>query len=269
MFLSDYGLDDEFVGIVHRVIQTVAPAVRVVDLTHGIRPQDVRSGALTLWRCAPWLHDAVVLAVVDPGVGTPRRPVAIEVAETGTVLVGPDNGLLLPSAHALGRVTSAVRLGPARPTPNAPVGLGSTFDGRDLFSPVAARIAAGGLSVRDAGDPIDPAGLTGRPVPAPVAEGKGSVLCEVLWVDHFGNAQLNAGPADVAHLGDRVRVTRRGGDPFEGRVVSAFGEIGDGEVGLVIDSYGLLALAFNGSPAAARLGIGEGDSVRIGPAADG
>ncbi len=209
-----------------------------------------------------------MLAVVDPGVGTPRRPVAIEVAGARTVLVGPDNGLLLPSAHALGRPTAAVRLRPLDAAPDAPVGLGATFDGRDLFSPVAARIAAAEWTVHDAGDPIDPGTLLGEPVPTPAPDERG-LRCEVLWVDRFGNAQLNARPADAASFGERVSVFI-GDDPapWRARNVRAFGELEPGELGLVVDSYGLLALAFNGTPAASRLEISEGGPVRIAPADD-
>ena len=224
----------------------------------------MRAGSLALWRAAPWLRDTVVLAVVDPGVGTPRRPVAIEVAGARTVLVGPDNGLLLPSAHALDRPTTAVRLRPLEPPPDVPVGVGATFDGRDLFSPVAARIAAGEWTLDDAGDPIDPGTLVGQPVPTPSPDGYGGLRCEVLWVDRFGNAQLNARPTDTARLGERVSVFI-GDDPApcRARHVRAFGELEPGELGLVVDSYGLLALAFDGSPAASRLEISEGGPVRI------
>ena len=270
VFLSDYGLEDEFVGIVHRVVDSIAPTVRVIDLTHQIPPHDVRAGALTLWRCASWLHDSVVLAVVDPGVGTSRRPVAIEVAGSGTVLVGPDNTLLLPSAHALGRITSAVRLDPQEPGPNHPPGSGCTFDGRDIFAPVAARIASGDGTMEEAGAQIDPASLRGDPVPSPVAAEGGRLRCQVLWVDRFGNVQLNARPADLAHLGDSLMVsTQMGTAPWPARLVAAFADLGDGELGLVTDSYALMAVALNASPAAERLGVRAGDTVLIGPGADG
>ena len=270
MFLSDYGLQDEFVGIVHRVVHSIAPTVKVIDLTHQIPAHDVRAGALTLWRCAPWLHDSVVLAVVDPGVATSRRPVAIEVAGSGTVLVGPDNSLLLPSAHALGPITSAVGLEQPEPARHRPPGSGSTFDGRDLFAPVAARIASGDSTVRAAGDQIDPASLIGDPVPLAVPENGGWLRCQVLWVDRFGNAQLNARPEDLAELGNpMVVVTRSGAAPRPARPATAFAELGDDELGLLTDSYGLIALVFNALPAAERLGIGEGDTVLIGSGADG
>lgn len=240
----------------------------VIDLTHRIRPHDVRAGALTLWRNAPWLRDSVVLAVVDPGVGTPRRPVAVEVSEARTVLVGPDNGLLLPAAHALGGPSAAVRLRPVPPIAGVPAGLGATFDGRDLFSPVAARIAAGLSTLDQLGDPIETASLEDRPIPQPVHDGRGGLQCEVLWVDRFGNAELNARPSDVAHLGDRLSVLLGSArEPVPARTAQAFGQLGEGELGLVTDSYGQLALALNGAPAAEQLCIGEGDPVSIGPAA--
>ena len=159
-FLSDFGTTDEFVGVVHAVLATHAPAADRIDLTHQIPAHDIRAGALTLWRAAPWLVPGVILGVVDPGVGTERRAVAIEVAggvagahpsgahsgdqtagahpaPSPTVLVGPDNGLLLPAAHLLGPITAAVEL---PPNPDAP---GATFAGRDVFAPADGRAAAG------------------------------------------------------------------------------------------------------------------------------
>ena len=240
--------------MVHRVIAREGPAVRVVDLTHRIRAHDVRAGALALWRCAPWLRDSVVLAVVDPGVGTARRAVALETTGAAAVLVGPDNGLLTPAAGALGGVAHAVELAPL---PRAVAGLGATFDGRDLFAPVAARIASGEWSLADAGKAIDPAGLVGDALRMASPGSGGEMVCEVLWVDRFGNAQLNTHGDGV----DDHVIVQAGTRDFEARRVDAFGELGQGELGLVNDSYGLLALAFNSSPAAAELGLTEGDTV--------
>ena len=230
----------------------------VIDLTHRVRAHDVRAGALTLWRCAPWLRGSVVLAVVDPGVGTARRAVAVEVAGADVVLVGPDNGLLAPAAYALGGPTAAVEL---RPLPARVAGTGATFDGRDLFAPVAARLASGEWTLADVGDPIDPVALAGGEVTVASAGPTGELLCEVLWIDGFGNAQLNS---DGSGLGETVRV-EIGPGTVEARRVSAFGDLRAGEPGLVTDSYGLLALALNGSPAAAQLGLAEGDVVRLSP----
>ena len=235
-----------------------APGVAVIDLAHRVAAHDVRAGALTLWRCAPWLRGSVVLAVVDPGVGTARRAVALEVAGADVVLVGPDNGLLTPAAHALGGPTAAVEL---RPLPSRVAGTGATFDGRDLFAPVAARLASGEWSLPDVGDPLDPAGRAGGEVTMACAGPAGELLCEVLWIDGFGNAQLNT---DGCGLAETVQV-ETGSRAVEARRVAAFGDLRAGEPGLVTDSYGLLALALNGSPAAALLGLAEGDVVRLSP----
>jgi S-adenosylmethionine hydrolase len=265
-FLSDYGLEDEFVGVVHRVIAAHAPGVQVIDVTHQVPAQDVRAGALTLWRAAPWLVPGVILAVVDPGVGTTRRAVAVEVAGAGAALVGPDNGLLLPAATSLGPITAAVQL--------VPVSLGATrrgatFAGRDLFAPAAACLAAG-AKVASLGSAIDPASLASEPIAAPEPTPDGGLHCQVLWVDRFGNAQLNAGPADADYLGPfvsvRVRATSR---PVPARRVAAYAELDPAEVGLVNDSYGLLALACRDASAASRLELQTGDPVWLSSPASG
>jgi S-adenosylmethionine hydrolase len=256
-FLSDYGLEDEFVGVVHRVIARRAPGVPVIDLTHQIPAHDVRAGALTLWRAAPWLAPGVILAVVDPGVGTSRRAVAVEVAAAGAVLVGPDNGLLLPAATSLGPLTAAVELPPHHEG-------GGTFAGRDVFAPAAAEVALG-AQLGDLGEPVDPDSLAGWPVPAPNAGPDGWLRAEVLWVDRFGNAQLNVRPGDVNHLGPVVDL-RAGTHAGPARLVAAYGQLRPEEVGLVTDSYGLLSVSCPGAPAASRAGLRPGDEVRIGSA---
>jgi S-adenosyl-L-methionine hydrolase (adenosine-forming) len=256
-FLSDYGLEDEFVGIVHRVLAQQAPGVPVIDLTHQIPAHDVRAGALTLWRAAPWLAPGVILAVVDPGVGTSRRAVVIEVAGVGAVLVGPDNGLLLPAATSLGRLTAAVALPPRQQG-------GATFAGRDVFAPAAAELARG-ADIGGLGLPIDPGSLLGTPVPEAQTGPDGSLRAEVLWVDRFGNAQLNVRPAQADHLGRRVEL-HVGSQVWPARRVAAFGELEAHEVGLVTDSYGLLAVTCQGTSAAARTGLDAGQDVSIGPA---
>jgi S-adenosyl-L-methionine hydrolase (adenosine-forming) len=247
--------------VVHRVIGGIAPATPIADINHQIPPHDVRAGALTLWRCAPWLAPGVILAIVDPGVGTKRRPVAIG-AEAGAVLVGPDNGLLLPAALRLGPISFAVEL-EKEPVP----GHGSTFDGRDLFAPVAARVATG-IDARRLGQQIDPDSLEGELIPEPVREGDGDVRTEVLWVDRFGNAQLNVRPAEVAHLGPVVDVRTRK-HKWRARLVQAYGDLRarrpgkPGEVGLVHDSYGFLSISLNGESAAAFTGLRTGQTVWV------
>jgi S-adenosylmethionine hydrolase len=262
-FLSDYGLTDEFVGVVHRVINGIVPGMLIADITHQIPPHDVRAGALALWRCAPWLAPGVILAVVDPGVGTRRRPVAVA-TEAGAVLVGPDNGLLLPAALRLGPITAAIEL-----DKNDVPGCGSTFDGRDLFGPAAARIATG-VDIRSLGAEIDAGGLRGDPVPEAEREADGGVRTEVLWVDRFGNAQLNVRPTDVRDLGAVVDIRTRK-RKWRARQVSAYGELRErrpgkpAEVGLVHDSYGFLSISLNRESAAAFTGIRTGQTVWLAP----
>jgi S-adenosylmethionine hydrolase len=248
------------VGVVHRVITAHAPGVAVIDVTHQVPAHDIRAGALTLWRAAPWLVPGVILAVVDPGVGSARRAVAIEVAQAGAVLVGPDNGLLLPAATSLSPMTAVVELHP----PSGPDGRGATFAGRDLFAPAAARLAAGAHLGR-LGDPIDPASLAGDPIPVPQPTPDGGLEGQVLWIDHFGNAELNLGPADADHLGPVVTLTA---GPYQGpaRRVHAYAELDPSEVGLVIDSYGLLSISCAGASAAVHLGgLQAGDPVELHP----
>ena len=199
-FLTDYGTRDGFAAVCHGVIATIAPAVRVVDVTHDVPPHDVRHGAAVLARVAAYLPPAVYLGVVDPGVGTARRAVAV-VAGAG-VLVGPDNGLLLPAAEVLGGVTAAYVLSEESwwlPRRDA------TFHGRDLFAPVAARIAAGS-DPSGAGAAVEPASLAQLPAPR-THVGSGTVTTEVTYVDRYGNVQLAV--TDAQAVGRRA-ARRRG-----------------------------------------------------------
>ena len=263
-FLSDFGLQDEFVGVVHAVIDRIAPGTRVLDLTHQVAAHDVGSGAMTLWRSVPWLVPGVVLAVVDPGVGTSRRAVAVEVASMEAFLVGPDNGLLLPAALRLGPVTGAVCL--SSPQPGEP---GGTFAGRDLFAPAAARLSAG-AQLAELGEPVDPTSLVGVPFEGPVLElGETPALsCRVIWIDRFGNAQLNASIGDYQLLGapEEVRVDRPGSTGQVGvlPVALAYGDLDPGELGVVVDSYRMLSLCLREGSAAGRLGLRPGEPVRVG-----
>ena len=255
-FLSDYGLVDEFVGVVHAVLHRAAPGVRVIDLTHQVPAFDIAAGAATLVRCAPSLGPGAVLAVVDPGVATNRRAVAVRVdppdgADRPSWLVGPDNGLLLPLADHLGGAVAARGLA-------AP---GSTFDGRDVFAPAAGHLVTGG----------DPAGLgpevaVGSLVvldadPPERLEG-GRLHTAVAHVDGFGNVGLVARPAALAGLGlavgDPVDASVGPSAPVPARWVSAFGDLEDGELGLLVDADGRLALVLDRAPADRHLGVGRG-----------
>jgi len=254
-FLSDYGTVDEFVGVVHSVIRQLAPGVGVVDVTHQIAPHDVRGGGLALARAAQYLAPGVVLAVVDPGVGTSRRAVAVEVGDGAAVFVGPDNGLLAPAVAMVGGATRAVELTDAAYQLAAP---GPTFAGRDVFAPAAAHLCAG-VDLLELGPAVDPAALTPGMMPI-TREEDGALVAEVLWTDRYGNLQLNVDPAEIEAYGPRVELR------FDGRTRTgvrhhAYAEIPTGEIGLVVDSYGLVSIAVDRASAADELGLGTGAEV--------
>lgn len=269
-FLTDYGTADEFVGVVKAVIRDLAPHVAVVDLTHEIPPFDVRAGSLALARCIGYVPSGVVLAVVDPGVGTDRRAVAVEVAGGAGVLVGPDNGLLAPAVAMAGGAERAVELTEPAYQLEAP---GATFAGRDIFAPAAAHLC-NGVDLAELGPEVDPALMVPGTVPLPREEGE-SLVAEVLWIDRFGNCQLNVGPDDLAGWDEHVQL-RLGnpGDPAGVTVRSAvradsFAGIAGGGIGLVLDSYGMLAVCLDRRSAAEELQIGPGDQVVLTPLDDG
>jgi S-adenosylmethionine hydrolase len=257
-FLSDYGLADEFVGVVKAVIRTIAPHAVVIDLTHEIPPHDVRAGAFALARSAQYLPSGVVLAVVDPGVGTARRAVAVEVGEdTRSVFVGPDNGLLAAAVGMAGGARRAVSLTNDAYHLLAP---GPTFAGRDVFAPAAGHLCAG-VDLAELGEAIDPNGLQPGLVPLTRREND-ALVAEVLWVDRFGNAQLNVDPDEVAAMGDVV--TLAAGDQRRTAVrATTYADLDAGQVGLVVDSYGLLTVALSRRSAADELRLRAGDAVTL------
>jgi S-adenosylmethionine hydrolase len=241
-FLSDYGPGDEYVGVVHGVIARIAPGVRVIDLGHGVPPQDVRTGARRLARALPYAPAGVHLAVVDPGVGGPRRAIAARAGYRW--LVGPDNGLLIDAAERFGGVSRAYDVG-ASPWRLEPVS--ATFHGRDIFAPVAAHLALG----EEPDAEIEPASLVRLPELRARREGD-AVIAHVLEIDGFGNARLDAAPGEYTSVSGR-------------RVTSArtFGDVAPGELVLYTESDGGLALAVNGGSAAALLDVGAGDEIRL------
>ncbi|MBA3282514.1 MAG: SAM-dependent chlorinase/fluorinase [Acidimicrobiia bacterium] len=261
-FLSDYGSVDEFVGVVHSVIRQLAPDAVVIDVAHQIPPHDIRAGGLALARAAQYLAPGAVLAVVDPGVGTSRRAVALEVGDGAAVYVGPDNGLLAPAVAMVGGATRAFELIEPRYQLAAP---GPTFAGRDVFGPAAAHLCAG-VPIAELGPEIDTASLT--PGMMPITRQEGDLLfAEVLWTDHYGNLQLNVDPAEIAQHGDRIELR------FDNRVRTgvrhrSYANVPTGEVGLVVDSYGLVTVAVDRGSAADELGIGTGDEVVLVPIPD-
>lgn len=269
-FLSDFGTVDEFVGVVHSVIRDLAPHARVIDLTHGVTPFDVRAGSLALARSIGYVASGVVLAVVDPGVATGRRAIAVEVADGEGVLVGPDNGLLAPAVAIAGGAQRAVELTSAPHQLAAP---GATFAGRDVFAPAAAHLC-NGVDLLELGDEVDPELLLPGVVALPQAD-DAKVIAQVLWVDRYGNAQLNVGPDDLAAtFGDRIEVRcdsatdPTGGITRSARRAASYAVLVGGAVGLVLDSYGMLALSMDQRSAAEELGIDVGDQVTLVPAED-
>lgn len=259
-FLSDFGRRDVFVGVCHGVIAGRAPHVRIIDLTHDVDPHDVEQGGELLSRAVGHLPVAVHMAVVDPGVGTERRGVAVS-TDRGDVLIGPDNGLLVPAAEVLGGVTGAHEL-------TAPAGrsdhVSATFHGRDVFAPAAAAAANGtppdrfGAVVADlrrlrrAGPRID---RTTRQLGA-----------RVVLVDRFGNLQLDADAAVLDDLGFTPGdiVTVASPEVTEDvRVVRTFGGLARGELGLYPDSDGRVALAVNTGSAAEHMQARRGDRITV------
>jgi len=248
---TDYGRADGFVAACHGAIAKISPGVRVIDVTHEIPPGDVSRGAAVLAQTVGDLPPAVHVAVVDPGVGTARRAVAVRTP--GGVLVGPDNGLLIWAADALGGPVSAVEL--RDPAWLAPV-VSPTFHGRDVFAPTAARLAAG-FPLRSAGPAVDVATLVRLPDPV-ARSGDGWIEAEVLTVDHFGNVQLAA--RSPAPLGAASAVLVSGTPVVRG---ATFADAPPGGLVLLVDSAGHLALAANGARADTTLAVTPGDVLRI------
>ncbi len=272
-FLSDFGTEDEFAGVVHAVIAARAPGTTVIDLTHHIPPFDVRAGSHALVRAVPYLGAGVVLGVVDPGVGTDRRGIALEVGlPSGASLwfVGPDNGLLVAAAEAAGEAPVARVVELSRPA--APSDRGSTFDGRDLFGPAAAALCVG-AALTDLGVALHPDSLVrlvgGVVEGGRLHDGRACLRTEVTWVDRFGNLQLAAKVADArvaglpstgcVELAARLESGRPDPDGLprslvpdgvELQCVDAYGRLRQGEFGLLVDANGHLAVVAGSASAA-------------------
>jgi hypothetical protein len=256
VFLTDYGLTDGFVGVCHGVIARIAPDAQVIDLTHQVARQDVLQGAVALGRAARFMpDDSVYLAVVDPGVGSERRPIAVE-TRAGALLVGPDNGLLSMTWTELGGAHRAVEI-------SAPEVLlhpvSRTFHGRDVFAPAAAHLAAG-LVLEDLGPPVSVEHLLVLDLPGPMVT-PGSVGARVIAVDGFGNVQLNVTPAELeaAEIGSTLEIGAR-----DVPRVATFAEVPYGACGAIVDSEGFVALVVNRGSASQLLGLSVGDAVVLG-----
>ena len=263
-FLTDYGDGDEFAGSCRLVIERLAPGTSVIDVTHGIPPGDVRRGALALEAAARRAAPAVYLAVVDPGVGTDRRGLAI--AAGSSFLVGPDNGLLVPAAEALGGPERVVDVSgsPLRLEPVA-----ATFHGRDLFAPVAAHLASG-RPMDAVGEEADRASLAALELPAARRDGD-ALIAAVLHADRFGNLILAADPADldpVLGSAERLEITAPAGRfaAVRGVTFADAGEAGSEALVVYEASSGRLAVAVNLDSASELLGADRDDELTLAPA---
>ena len=259
-FLTDFGLDDDFVGVCHGVIERIAPRTRVIDLTHGIRPQMVLEGALTLANGLPFMPAGVHLAVVDPGVGSERRAVALRGGD-GRLYVGPDNGLLVPAAERLGGIEAAHEL-----TAKAfwLERISRTFHARDIFSPVAAHLAMG-VELEQLGPALDPATLVRIELPEPEVR-EGVVVGRCIAVDRFGNVQLNVRASHLTAAGiepgSRVEV-ELATERYYAIAASTFTDVAIGEIAVYEDAYENVSISITRGSAAETLAIAPGDPVAL------
>jgi S-adenosylmethionine hydrolase len=263
-FLSDYGWRDEFAGVCRAVIATIAPGATVIDLTHGIARHDVSQGAALLANAVPYAPPGVHLAVVDPGVGSPRKAVAVRAAEAERMFVGPDNGLLSLAIERCGGAVEAVdvSLSPVRLEP-----LSATFHGRDIFAPVAAHLAVG-MSFGAIGEPLDPMELVALARPAPAVDRGAGLTATVSHVDVFGNVTLIASGDAAAEAGlklGRPLTIEAAGTTHEAIYVFTFADAPDDGLLIYLGSSGGLAVAINRGSAAERLGIAPGDELVLRP----
>jgi len=263
-FLSDYGLADDFVGVCHGVIARLCPEARVIDITHGVARHDVQAGALILRGALPYMPEGVHLAVVDPDVGAERRAVALRLND-GRLLVGPDNGVLWPAAVSAGGVAQAVDIARSQYRLEP---VSATFHGRDIFSPVAARLA-GGAPLAEAGDPFDPEKLVRLELPRPRLL-DGALIAHTVYIDRFGNVQLDIIHEDLADsglkLGHRLELQTRSGEATSAQFVRTFADVSPGELLVYEDAYRALAVAIAHGNAALHLGLTVDDELRIRPA---
>ena len=261
--LTDYGDEDEFVGVCHAVMRGIAPDVPIVDLTHGIPRYGVRQGAIVLHNALPYVPVGVHVAIVDPQVGTERRGIALRTGD-GRILVGPDNGLLSLAWEKSGGVVEAVDISrsPHRLEP-----VSATFHGRDIFAPVAAHLAIG-AELAEAGQHVEPDELQVLALPQPEVS-EGNVVAHVLLVDRFGNASLDVSHADLAgsglSLGKPIEIEVEGGERFIATFAQTFADVRPGDVILYEDAYRMLAIAVNRGDAASALRLSPDARVVLRP----
>jgi len=262
--LTDYGLDDDFVGICHGVIAGICPDARIIDISHGIARHDIRGGALMLRNAVPFMPAGVHVAIVDPDVGAERRAIALRLGDE-RLLVGPDNGLLTLAAEAGGGIVQAVDIARSRYRLEP---VSATFHGRDIFTPVAAQLACG-VPISEVGEPCDPAELVYLKLPGSRIEGD-AVVVHAVHVDRFGNVQLDLGHeqliASGLKLGQEVELAIGNDEVHLARYVRTFADVTPGQLLVYQDANQLLAVAVNHGSALERLGVVIDDELRITPA---
>ena len=259
-FLSDFGVWDDFAGVCHGVMKRVAPEVEVIHITHGIQPTNVLQGSVVLANTLPYMPIGVHLSIVDPEVGTPRRALVVRTGDN-RLLVGPDNGLLVPAAESLGGIEAAHEI-TNREYALEPVA--PTFHGRDIFSPAAAHLALG-LEPEQLGDAVAVDSLVRLEYPK--AEiGTRRIRAKCLYVDRFGNIQLNLTAADLEPLGivpGRQVEVELPVDRFYAVAARTFADARPGDIILYEDAYRNIAIAISRGNAAETFGIRAGTEVRI------
>lgn len=258
-FLSDFGLKDGFVGTCHGVIKRIAPDVQIIDITHGIPPQAVLQGAFVLASTVGYMPVGAHLAIVDPGVGGPRRALALRDRD-GRHFVGPDNGLLLPAAGRAGIDAAHELANPEYALPS----ISRTFHGRDLFSPAAAHLARG-VPIGELGPPLDPDALVRLDLPELLVS-DGVIDATALYVDSFGNIALNLARDEVEALGivsgTRLEI-EHAGERYYAVMARTFADARPGDVILYEDSYKNMAVAISRGNAAEMLHAAPGQRFRI------
>ncbi|MGH8870480.1 MAG: SAM hydrolase/SAM-dependent halogenase family protein [Acidimicrobiia bacterium] len=259
-FLSDFGLADEFVGVVHGVLAKLAPDSRVIDVGHGTPRGDVRAAALALTRAIQYLPEGVALVVVDPGVGSERRALAVQ-TDWG-YFVGPDNGVLSPAVAMMGGAGIMVSIDNPEARIPSP---GGAFHGRDVFAPAAALLASGDASIEDLGPELSRESV--QPLLLPLPETEGNVVRgEAWWVDRFGNVQTNIGPDDLAAVGlspGSILTVKVGATLHTIPWATAYSDVEPGEALVHVDSAGLIAIAVREGAADETLNLSTGVAVTL------
>lgn len=258
-FTSDFGTADGWVGVCHAVMYRACPQVKVVDLAHDIAPFDIRKASAVAAAGVWQLPDALHLVVADPGVGGGRRDLVL-VAGQGTVLVGPDNGVLIPSTWRAGGVAEAYSIIPSHLDFQPPL---ATFHARDVLARASALIACG-IEIASLGDRIDPSTLA--PAPFPPSHAEGDVLvAEVIDADRFGSLRIAISADEARQHGlDKGRLEIvLGHSQIEVPFGKTFSDVEEGEPIALIDSSGWLTIAVHLGSAAERYGIEPGTVTHV------